>query len=84
MKHNEKYVALKIQIHIPRSKVIVMPLWGTFVKLYHISSVFRQSMFIQKNLKNLDPSYKMDLDFLDCLGRLKLVTKQNFVELIYR
>ena len=26
----------------------------------------------QNNLKNLDPSYKMDLDLLDCLGRVKL------------
>ena len=23
----------------------------------------------QKKLKNLDPSYKMDLDFSDCFGR---------------
>ena len=27
----------------------------------------------QNNPKNLDPSYKMDLDLWDCLGRLKLV-----------
>ena len=27
----------------------------------------------QNNPKNLDPSYKMDLDLLDCLGRVKLV-----------
>ena len=26
----------------------------------------------QNNPKNLDTSYKMDLDFLDCLGRVKL------------
>ena len=26
----------------------------------------------QNNPKNLDPSYKMDLDFWDCLGRVKL------------
>ena len=25
------------------------------------------------NPKDLDPSYKMDLDLLDCLGRVKLV-----------
>ena len=29
--------------------------------------------FIQNNSNNLDLSYKMDLDFLDCLGRVKLV-----------
>ena len=27
----------------------------------------------QNNPKNLDPSYKMDLDLWDCLGRVKLV-----------
>ena len=27
----------------------------------------------QNNPKYLDPSYKMDLDLLDCLGRVKLV-----------
>ena len=25
------------------------------------------------NAKDLDPSYKMDLDFWDCFGRVKLV-----------
>ena len=27
----------------------------------------------QNNPKNLDPSYKMDLEYWDCLGRVKLV-----------
>ena len=27
----------------------------------------------QNNLKDLDPSYKMDLDLWDCLERVKLV-----------
>ena len=27
----------------------------------------------QNNPKNLDPSYKMDLDLWDCLGRVNLV-----------
>ena len=27
----------------------------------------------QNNPKNLDPSYKMDLDLWDCSGRIKLV-----------
>ena len=27
----------------------------------------------QNNPKDLDPSYKTDLDLLDCLGRVKLV-----------
>ena len=29
--------------------------------------------FFQNNLKDLDPSCKMDLDLLDCLGRVNLV-----------
>ena len=28
---------------------------------------------IQNDKKNLDPSYKMDLDLWDCLGSVKLV-----------
>ena len=30
-------------------------------------------MSFQNNPKNLDPSYKTDLDLWDCLGRVKLV-----------
>ena len=29
--------------------------------------------FFQNSFKDLDPSYKMDLDLWDCLGRVKLV-----------
>ena len=36
----------------------------------------------QTNPKNLDPSYKMDLDIWDCFGRKDFVLKQNFVGLI--
>ena len=32
----------------------------------------------QNNPKNLDPSYKMDLDLWDRLGRVKLVIPQKF------
>ena len=35
------------------------------------------------NPKNLDPSYKMDLDLWDCLGRVKLVLLQNLIGLVY-
>ena len=41
--------------------------------MYRISSVIRWSFFFQNNPKNLDLSYKMDLDLWDCLGRVKLV-----------
>ena len=40
---------------------------------YRISSVIGQIFSFQNNPKNLDPSYKTDLDLLDCLGRVKLV-----------
>ena len=42
---------------------------------YRISSVIRliRVFTFQNNPKDLDPSYKMDLDLLDCLGRVKLV-----------
>ena len=30
-------------------------------------------LFFQNNTKNLDLSYKTDLDFWHCLGRVKLV-----------
>ena len=49
---------------------------GAFIKMirYRISSVIRQSFFsFQNNLKDLDPSCKMDLELWDCLGRVKLV-----------
>ena len=49
---------------------------------YRISLVMRQSFSFQNNPKDLDPSYKMDLDLWDCLGRVKLILKQNFIALI--
>ena len=36
----------------------------------------------QNNPKNLDLSYKMDLDLRDCLGRVKLVLQQNCIGMI--
>ena len=36
----------------------------------------------QNNPKDRDPSYEMDLDLWDCLGRVKLVLQQNFIGLI--
>ena len=39
---------------------------------YRISLVIRQSFSFQNNPKDLDLSYKMDLDLWDCLGRVKI------------
>ena len=36
----------------------------------------------QNNPKNLDPSYKTDLDLWDCLGKVKPVLQQNCIGLI--
>ena len=33
----------------------------------------------QNKPKDLDPSYKTDLDLWKCLGRVKLVLQQNFI-----
>ena len=47
---------------------------------YHISLAVRQSFFsFQNNPKNPDPSYKMDLELWDCLGRVKLSLQQKFI-----
>ena len=42
-------------------------------KNYHISLDIRQSFLLPNQFQNLDPSYKMDLDLWDCLGRVKFV-----------
>ena len=52
-------------------------------RYYRISSVIRLSFSFQNNPKNLDLSYKTDLDFGDCFGRVKLVLYQNFKGLIW-
>ena len=39
------------------------------IPLYHISSVISCIFFLPNNPKNLDPSYKMDLDLWDCKER---------------
>ena len=41
--------------------------------VYHIYSVIRQSFSFQNNPKDLDLSYKRDLDLWDCSRRVKMV-----------
>ena len=36
-------------------------------------SLIEGGFLLAKQPENLDPSYKMDLDFSDCFGRLKLI-----------
>ena len=48
-----------------------------------ISTVIRRRCFsFQNSAKNLDPSYKTDIDLSDCLERVKLVLPQKFIRLI--
>ena len=49
--------------------------------MYRISLVIRV-FFFQNNPKNLDLSYKTDLDLRDCLGRVKFVFYHNIIGLI--
>ena len=44
--------------------------------------VYKTAFVSFKTIQNLDLSYKMDLDLWDCFGRVKLVSYQNFIELI--
>lgn len=41
-----------------------------------------QGFFIQNNPKNLEPSFKTDLEFLEYFRREDKVSKQNFIKLI--
>ena len=51
---------------------------------YRISLVTNGVFSFQNNPKNIDPSYKTDLDLWDCLGRIKLVLKQfHRADLVY-
>ena len=52
--------------------------------MYPVSSDIRRRLFFlfKNNPKNLDPSYKMDLDLLDSFGSVKLILKQNSIGLI--
>ena len=44
------------------------------IKLIPYFFSYKMGLFsYQNNPKNLDPSYKTDLDLWDCLGRVKLV-----------
>ena len=54
---------------------------------YHISLIIRQSFSLPKNPKVLDPSYKMDLDLWECLGKgsnlyYQIVTKFHRTDLV--
>ena len=56
-----------------------MPVAPLLWMRYCISLVTSPSVSCQNNAKNLDPPYKMDLDFWDCLGRVKFGSEQSFI-----
>ena len=51
----------------------------TFRNLPYFFGYKTELFSFQNNPKDLDPSYKMDLDLWDCFGRVKLVLRQNFI-----
>ena len=58
-------------------------LWATVSLCLPYFFGYKTEFFsFQNNPKNLDPSYKTDLHFWECLGRVKLVLLQNYIGLI--
>ena len=49
---------------------------------YHTSSAIKQGFPYQNNFKDLDLSYKTDLDIWNCFGRENLILLQNFIRVI--
>ena len=60
---------LTILKHHLKLKIILLKFQDNTIVL----RLYYRAFDFQNNPKNLDPSYKMDLDFWDCLGRVKLV-----------
>ena len=62
------------------NKILKIVILGGCIVIVKVSGIpyfftYRTEGFSpQKNPKNLDPSYKIDLDLWDCLGRVKLVS----------
>ena len=52
---------------------------GKFPPPVSIYSDIKHSFFLPNNPRNLDPSYKMDLDLWDCLERLKFFQRTDLV-----
>ena len=59
------YLAIRQGIPLSRMTTITTSVLGKFAKI--------QVLPFLNNPKDLAPSYKMDLDFLDCFGRKKTV-----------
>ena len=58
-----------------QSKYTVMFHAQQWLSANRISSVIRLEFF---SFQNLDPSYKMELDLWDCLGRAQIILQHNF------
>ena len=70
-----------------KSSIIIFLLKKKLQELLHCKVPYffgyKMELFsFQNNPTDLDLSYKTDLDLWDCLGRVKLVLKQNFIGLI--
>ena len=75
----EKYEKFLLPLLIKRTDIIHYLCYKEILYFFGYKTEF---FSFQNNPKNLDPSYKMDLDLWDCLGRVNLVLQQNFLGLI--
>ena len=80
---------LKLCVHENRTRSVCWILYKLANMLQSLLQLipyffdYKTELFsFQNNPKDLDPSCKMDLDLWDCLGRVKLVLKRNFIGLI--
>ena len=64
-----------------RCVVLFFNIWKHSYENDH-TSVTRWVLPFVNNPKNLDPSYKMDLDFCGCFGRVTPISLLNFIRLI--
>ena len=64
-----------------RDDIGITKFFNKFIQTYCIPLIIYRSFTLQNNPKNVDLSYKMDLEFRDCYaGKISLL--QNFIGLI--
>ena len=70
---------MRLRQSVWKSTQCICPNCNKTSDAYRISSVIRRSFFsFQNNTKDLDPSYKTDLDLWYCLGMGKIGIKARF------
>ena len=66
-------IYLKVNFLAPEIYLEISVVWDELRLLPYFFGYKTEFVSFQNNPKYLDPSYKTDLDLLDCLGRVKLV-----------